>query len=76
MSRKLNRETKSELKSGDILRFSDKESYEVTSVFCNTDRYGNARSVSITVRCESDGRHIYYTPASGFYGAEIIEKEI
>ena len=76
MSRKLNRETKSELKSGDILRFSDKESYEVMSVFRNTDRYGNARSISITVRCESDGRYIYYTPASGFYGAEIIEKEI
>lgn len=76
MGKKLNKETKHSLKSGDILRFQGGDSYEVMGVFRNTDRYGNTKAVSITVKCERDGRYIYYTPASGFYGAEIIEKEV
>lgn len=69
----LGKDTKALLSQGDVLRFSDGSAYDVMSVFCGSDRFGNVRSVSITVRCHSDGRYIYYTPSSGFYGAEIIK---
>jgi hypothetical protein len=71
----LSKDTKALLSRGDVLRFSDGSAYEVTGVYCGSDRFGNVRSVSITVRCQSDGRYIYYTPSSGFYGAEIIKGE-
>jgi hypothetical protein len=71
----LGKDTKALLSQGDVLRFSDGSAYEITGVYCGSDRFGNARSVSITVRCQSDGRYIYYTPSSGFYGAEIIKGE-
>lgn len=71
----LGKGTKALLSCGDVLRFSDGSAYEVTGVYCGSDRFGNVRSVSITVRCQSDGRYIYYTPSSGFYGAEIIKGE-
>lgn len=71
----LDKDTKLELRQGDVLRFPDGSAYDVMSVFCGSDRFGNVRSVSITVRCHSDGRYIYYTPSSGFYGAEIVKGE-
>lgn len=66
----LGKDTKHFLRPGVVLRFPV-ESYVVESVFCGSDRFGNVRSVSITVLCP-DGRHIYCTPSSGFYGAEIV----
>lgn len=71
----LDKDTKLELRQGDVLRFPDGPAYDVVGVFCGSDRFGNVRSVSITVRCHSDGRYIYYTPSSGFYGAEIVKGE-
>ena len=71
----LNKDTKMLLSVGDVLRFSDGSAYDVMGVFCGSDRFGNVRSVSITVRCQSDGRYIYYTPSSSFYGSEIVKGE-
>ena len=67
----LGKDTKHLLKPGVVLRFPN-ESYVVESVFSGSDRYGNLRSVSVTVLCE-DGRHIYCAPSSLFYGGEIVE---
>lgn len=64
---KLNKDTKHNLKSGTILRFSDGSIYTVMSVFPMN------KGINITVRC-ADGRYIYCTPSSGFYGAEMLEE--
>lgn len=64
---KLNKDTKYSLQSGMILRFPDGSTYTVLSVFPMN------RGINITVRCD-DGRYIYCTPSSGFYGAEMLEK--
>lgn len=66
----LGKYTKHFLRPGVVLRFPSAE-YVVESVFCGSDRCRSASSVSITVLCP-DGRHIYCTPSSGFYGAEIV----
>lgn len=63
---KLNRETKENLREGMTLRFQDGSAYKVLTVIRLN------RGVNITVRCE-DGRTIYATPSSGFYGAEMLE---
>lgn len=67
----LGKDTKHFLRPGVVLRFPSEE-YVVESVLPGSDRYGNLRSVSITVLCE-DGRHIYGAPSSWFYGGEICE---
>ena len=68
----LRRDTKHLLKPGVVLRFADGSAYRVESVFCGSDRFRSASSVSVTVAC-SDGRRIYCTPSSLFYGGEICE---
>lgn len=65
---KLDKNTKHELKAGDVLFFSEKEKYLVRTVLdCG-------RNVSITVQLP-DGRCVYLQPSSLFYGAEIIKNE-
>lgn len=66
----LGKDTKHFLRPGVVLRFPG-ESYVVESVLRGSDLCRSASSVSITVLCP-DGRHIYCTPSSGFYGAEIV----
>lgn len=66
---KLDKNTKHNLKVGDVLRFSDSEEYEVLHIFCDYNLNRNA--MSLTLKCK-DGRVIYCTPSSIFYGAEII----
>lgn len=65
---KFNKNTKHSLKVGDIIKFSDNEKYEVLRIF-----YGsvNKNAMSLTLR-NPDGRIIYCTPSSGFYGGEIV----
>lgn len=66
---KLDKNTKHNLKVGDVLQFSDSEEYEVLHIFC--DYKVNRNAMSLTLKCK-DGRIIYCTPSSNFYGAEII----
>lgn len=65
---KLDKNTKHDLKVGDVLRFSESEEYEILRIF-----YGsvNKNAISLTLRIP-DGRIIYCTPSSHFYGGEII----
>jgi len=65
---KLNKDTKHDVKVGDILRFDDGSEYTVTNVI-TAYRYANA--VSFTIR-DKYGRTIYAEPSSKLYGAEII----
>ena len=65
---KLNKDTKHDVKVGDILRFDYGDSYIVTGIF--PGRYNNA--LSFTIRDTQTNRTIYCTPSSGLYGAEII----
>lgn len=66
---KLNKNTKHDVKAGDILRFDNGDEYTVTNVI-TAYRYANA--VSFTIRDSKDGRTIYAYPSSKLYGAEIV----
>ena len=69
----LNKETKRELREGMLLRFDCGHTYRVRSVYRGTSRNGG---INLTVIDTADGRAIYYTPSSGFYGAEMIMEEV
>lgn len=68
---KLDKNTKHNLMVGDVLRFSDSEEYEVLRIF-----YGsvNKNAMNLTLKDCNDGRVIYYSPSSHYYGAEIISR--
>lgn len=66
---KLDKNTKHDLKVGDVLRFSDSEEYEVIHIFC--DYKVNRNAMSLTLK-RNDGRMLYCVPSSTFYGCEII----
>ena len=65
---KLNKETKHEVKAGDILRFDCGDEYTVINVI--EGAYRNA--LSFTIRDTKDGRTLYAYPSSKLYGAEIV----
>ena len=67
---KLDKNTKQNLKVGDVLRFSDSEEYEVLRIY---QGFSNRTAMNLTLKLP-DGRIIYYTPSSHFYGGEIISK--
>ena len=64
----LNKDTKHEVKAGDILRFENGDEYTVRTVI--NGAYYNA--VSYTISDNKDGRTIYAYPSSKLYGAEIV----
>lgn len=66
---KLNSKNKFDLKAGDILRGG--HSWMITNIWTSTDKYHNPKSVSFTVRDLKDGRSIYGTPSSEWYGIEV-----
>ena len=66
----LNKDTKFTLQKGDVLRFPEGD-YSVVTL--HPGFYRN--TLSFTLRCEKTHRHIYCTPSSGYYGAEIIRQE-
>lgn len=68
---KLDKNTKHNLMVGDVLRFSDSEKYEVLRTISSSATRSNA--LNLTLRCP-DGRVIYGTPSSHYYGAEIISR--
>lgn len=68
---KLDKNTKHDLKVGDVLRFSDSEEYEVLRTIRSSATNSNA--LNLTLKCP-DGRVIYGTPSSHYYGAEIISR--
>ena len=70
---KLDKNTKHNLMVGDVLRFSDSEEYEVLRIIRSSATNSNA--LNLTLRCP-DGRVIYGTPSSHYYGAEIISRAV
>ena len=65
---KLNKDTKHDVKVGDVLRFENGDSYIVTTIIEGS--YRNA--LSFTIRDIKDGRTIYAHPSSKLYGADIV----
>lgn len=65
---KLNKNTKHDVKAGDILRFDNGDEYTVKTII--EGAYRNA--LSFTIRDNRDGRTIYAYPSSELYGAEIV----
>lgn len=78
---KLNKNTKSHLAAGVLLKDGNSE-YKVLSVFSGTDRFKSQNAVSITVEVTKAsepwvvGRRLYCVPSSNFYGMEIVEPKI
>lgn len=71
---KLNRETKHNLKVGDILKFND--SGKPNSAYIIIDIFeSNRGSMSFYLRDVVDHRPIYGMPSSECYGAEIVPSE-
>lgn len=71
----LNRNTKHQVKAGDLLRFDSGEEYRVETVIGGTDRYMSGSSLSFTIRDTRDGFVIYCYPSSKLYGAEIVKRQ-
>lgn len=67
---KLDKNTKCNLKVGDVLRFSDSEEYEILRIY---QGFSNRTAMNLTLKLP-DGRIVYYTPSSNYYGAEIISR--
>ena len=65
---KLNKNTKHDVKVGDILRFDYGDSYRVTGIF--PAAYG--KGLSFTIRDTKTNMPIYCIPSSKLYGAEIV----
>lgn len=67
---KLTKETKQYIKSGDILKFNDREQYLITLVL--EDKRGH---ITVTMQDLQTKQYIYLYPISKLYGSEIIRKE-